>query len=760
MGGGTLTAPSVMAHDGDGRDALELMAKCVDGDREFARLVLDNRGDEAVTVTPVGAPIRPKHGAKEGYPEPDFETSVQVNWQNEVGDVDCTLDPGAGCFTGTRGEDSFAVTALDENDITFFGDVDDLAARALANDGRNEFVLRWSTGEPGAADAFIEIDASFRLTDELADEAFGGFPLHVHAGALDVNGPVDIPIPTPSEEDREVLTDLPGDRQLIEFNIDERLDEDDLAEHFAMDDTPDSLAEALGAIEAEADAADEGEVLDFYVNVHTIEAANLGGELRGHLRAANELTDETADFDGALSELPAIYERVDTTEATPGGIDASTALELGFDTDVTVVNEQYLEPEDFTVLDADTAEEVAVEAAVEADDAVVLDLDPNQAEGVTEFEAIIEDRGAEKLTAVDDARADTLIESVRVRATDTRLTEIEPKSELKRLFGLTTDSAIVMVDEGATGPEDVSEPVNVEGLDDGDMLVGLDARPSTGQLFGATDSSRIVAITTEDDDGEVTFEATYQGPSFADEFDYGRPPQAFDFNPTVDLLRLFADGRNNARADPEDGSLVAVDGDVGYLSDEPEDPEAVATAYTNSAGMPEETTQFAIDANNDVALAALDEPNEGTLEDPMQITFDGEGLELAADTPVGFDIISDGKGEELATNTAFVALVAEDYDDSTVHTLDLNDATIGEGVTVGRRLADITSLIPDTENDVDNEDDGRITVESDDSVTFEAELDDSGRTTVTLCVDGDVVAEATADADELPTCEEKYPEGY
>lgn len=751
-----------MAHEGDGEYALDLMAECIDDDREFAKFVLSNMGEEAVTVTSVGDPIHTKKEADEAVPEADFQTSVQVNWQSEVGDVDCSLDPGAGCFTGERGEDSFAVTAVDEDDVSFFGDVDDLAARTLGNGGH--FTLRWNTGESGDDDAFIEIDAEFRLTDELADEAFGGFPLHIHAGALDVNGPVDIPIPTPGEEDREVLADLPGDRQLIEFTIDERLGEGDLAEHFAMDGTPDSLADALGAIEADVDAADEGEVLDFYVNVHTVETANLGGELRGHLRAANELAGEMAEFDGALSELPAIYERVDITESTPENIDTDTALELGFDTDVTVVDEMQLEPEDFTILDADTDEEIGVEAAVEADGAVVLGVDSEQAESVTDFEAIIEDSGAEKLTAVDDMRADTVVQSVRVRATDADLAEIEPMSELKELFGLTTDNAIVMISEGATGPEDVSEAMEVEGLEDGDTLVDLDARPATGQLFGATDSSRIVAIAVEDD-GEMNFEATYQGPSFAEEFDFGRAPQAFDFNPTVDLLRLYADGRDNARADPEDGSIVEVDGEVSYVSDEPEEPEAVATAYTNSAGMPETTTQFAIDANNDVALAVLDDPNEGTLEDPHQITLNGEGLELAAAAPVSLDIVSDGKGEEMANNTAFVSLVADGYDDSMIHTLDVEDATVDEGVDIGTRLAAITGPIPDTEHDDDDYgDDGdyddQLTVESDNSVTFKAKLDEKDRTTVTLCIGADVVAEETVDAHELPTCEEKDSRDY
>jgi Domain of unknown function (DUF4394) len=52
----------------------------------------------------------------------------------------------------------------------------------------------------------------------------------------------------------------------------------------------------------------------------------------------------------------------------------------------------------------------------------------------------------------------------------------------------------------------------------------------------------------------------------------------FDFNPTVDKIRVASDARDNLRLNPDDGTLLSVD---TMLT--PADVQIVGSAYTNSS---------------------------------------------------------------------------------------------------------------------------------------------------------------------------------
>ena len=99
-----------------------------------------------------------------------------------------------------------------------------------------------------------------------------------------------------------------------------------------------------------------------------------------------------------------------------------------------------------------------------------------------------------------------------------------------------------------------------------------------------------------------------------------RPPLAgasfgFDFNPTVDRIRLTSDARQNLRLNPDTGATAAVDGALTYAAGDPgaaSTPRIVGSAYTNSVAGATTTQLFDLDAGRD-ALVLQNPPNNGTL---------------------------------------------------------------------------------------------------------------------------------------------------
>ena len=104
----------------------------------------------------------------------------------------------------------------------------------------------------------------------------------------------------------------------------------------------------------------------------------------------------------------------------------------------------------------------------------------------------------------------------------------------------------------------------------------------------------------------------------------------FDFNPTVDKIRVTSDARDNLRLNPDDGTLLSVD---TMLT--PADVQVVGSAYTNSsftAIRPTVTELYAYDVSGNTDRLWIQRPaNAGTLIMPVST-----GLRLRG--TLGFDI--------------------------------------------------------------------------------------------------------------------------
>ena len=183
--------------------------------------------------------------------------------------------------------------------------------------------------------------------------------------------------------------------------------------------------------------------------------------------------------------------------------------------------------------------------------------------------------------------------------------------------GYGTDNANNLLIFDLTAPGfAVTRPIT--GLQAGESVLGIDMRPATGQLYALGSSSRLYTINMSSGAasavGTVPFAPLLSGTSFG-----------FDFNPTVDRIRVVSNTGQNLRLDPNTGLVVAVDGPLN-----PGTPAVSSAAYTNNFVGTTTTTLYVIDANTD-KLYIQTPPNNGTL-----IEVGSLGINIGAAN--GFDI--------------------------------------------------------------------------------------------------------------------------
>lgn len=163
------------------------------------------------------------------------------------------------------------------------------------------------------------------------------------------------------------------------------------------------------------------------------------------------------------------------------------------------------------------------------------------------------------------------------------------------------------------------EPVTkvITGLQTGEGILGIDFRPLNGQLYALGNSNRIYTINLGT--GAATQVGTSTiAPLMGTEF-------GFDFNPTVDKIRVVSNTGQNLRLDPVTGFTTATDTVLN-----PGTPAVGAAAYTDNFAGATTTSLFVIDHNTD-KLYLQNPPNAGTLVERGSL-----GLNITSAN--GFDI--------------------------------------------------------------------------------------------------------------------------
>jgi hypothetical protein len=192
-----------------------------------------------------------------------------------------------------------------------------------------------------------------------------------------------------------------------------------------------------------------------------------------------------------------------------------------------------------------------------------------------------------------------------------------PAAEAVTAFGLSASNQIVTFDTATPGV--ALGAVFISGLQPGETALGLDLRPATGQLYLLGSSSRLYVVNPVN--GVATsvggpFTPVLSGTSFG-----------FDFNPTVDRIRVVSDLGQNLRLNPDTGAVANVDTNLHFLSSP---AHVVGAAYMNNVAGASTTGLLGIDSNVDW-LVVQNPPNDGVIAGIGPLGVNTNDL-------VGFDI--------------------------------------------------------------------------------------------------------------------------
>jgi hypothetical protein len=185
-------------------------------------------------------------------------------------------------------------------------------------------------------------------------------------------------------------------------------------------------------------------------------------------------------------------------------------------------------------------------------------------------------------------------------------------------YALSNDSLIAF---DTSNPSASFAPVAITGLAGTDDLVGIDFRPQNGFLYGLgynSGAGTVQLYNISPRNGVATAIGTTG--TFVNPADGVTPVPitgtnfGFDFNPTVDRIRVVSDAAQNLRLHPDTGAAVDADPKAdgmqtdGTLAYDAADanagraPAIVAAAYTYNPDNDKITTNYAIDARQGVLV--------------------------------------------------------------------------------------------------------------------------------------------------------------
>jgi hypothetical protein len=183
------------------------------------------------------------------------------------------------------------------------------------------------------------------------------------------------------------------------------------------------------------------------------------------------------------------------------------------------------------------------------------------------------------------------------------------------VFAVDDANNLLTFDSGSPGTILSATPIT--GLASGVDIKAIDFRPATGELFALALSGTNAQIgTIAPDTGAFT---GVGGTFVAAGTNYG-----FDFDPTLDRIRVVSDADINFSVDPATGTTTS------QTALNPPDPNVVAAAYSNAFAGATDTKLYGIDSGTDM-LVLQDPPADGTLFSRGPLTVDVSGV-------AGFDI--------------------------------------------------------------------------------------------------------------------------
>ena len=225
-----------------------------------------------------------------------------------------------------------------------------------------------------------------------------------------------------------------------------------------------------------------------------------------------------------------------------------------------------------------------------------------------------------------------------------------------------------LISFSAGDPCMVQSSVAITGVAADQTISGLDFRPNTGQLYtiGYNDSTGQARLYTVD---LTTGVATAVGAA-AVTLAPGMGRVSFDFNPTVDRIRVTGSNGANFRLHPVTGAIAATDSNLAFSATDINVSTTAsigAVAYTNSFPGTGTTTLFNYDANLNV-LTTQNPPNAGTLNTVGSIGPGFIGLTTSSDLDIYFDPAT-------RTNTAYLVRNDSSTASTTLYTVNLTNGS-------------------------------------------------------------------------------------
>ena len=183
-------------------------------------------------------------------------------------------------------------------------------------------------------------------------------------------------------------------------------------------------------------------------------------------------------------------------------------------------------------------------------------------------------------------------------ACSTMVPEPEGAERAEKAVAVTASNKLLKFNAGRPGR--ILSTLSITGLQAGETLLGIDYRVSKDQLYALGSSGRLYTI------NEDTAAATVVGLPFAVKLEGTQ--FGFDFNPTVDRIRVVSNTGQNLRLHPDTGAVVdsnatlegvQTDAKLTYAAGDAnfgKSPVAVGAAYSYNKADTKITTNFALDA--------------------------------------------------------------------------------------------------------------------------------------------------------------------
>ncbi|WP_139920115.1 DUF4394 domain-containing protein [Hymenobacter sp. DG01] len=256
-------------------------------------------------------------------------------------------------------------------------------------------------------------------------------------------------------------------------------------------------------------------------------------------------------------------------------------------------------------------------------------------------------------------------------------------AQAQTVYGLsaTLNPAVVnLVSFDLATPGTFTATVPITGFTAGQTLVGIDFRPNTGELFalGYTATGTQAQLYTIN---RTTGVATAVGTALTLDLGTDLTRIGFDFNPTVDRIRVTAGNRTNFRLNPNNGALAFTDGQLTYATGDANagaTPVVGSSAYTNSYIGATGTTLYNLDEANS-RLVRQDPPNNGTLVTVGALGVSVNGANRVSDLDIYYNPTTNTNTAYLTVATVTSATAAS----TTLYTVNLNTGAATSVGTLG-----------------------------------------------------------------------------